>query len=243
MTARGTIAQTRLELLLTVRRGESVLATLGIPLGVLVFFDAVDVVDTGFADRLDFLVPGVLALAVIAAAMVSLGIATGFERRYGVLKRLGSTPLGRDGLVVAKTASVLAVEAFQAVAIVLTAVVLGWHATWRLVPAAGLLLLGTAAFAGLGLLMAGRLRAELTLAATNGLYVAAILLGGIAVPLSRLPGPVAAAAKVFPPAQLAEALRGVLVAGRGVPGWALAGLVAWAVAMPVLAAWSFRWEE
>ena len=111
-------AQTRVELLLTLRRGESLLVTLVIPLGILVFFTEVDAVNTDLADPVDFLVPGVLALAVMSTAMVSLGIATGFERRYGVLKRLGSTPLSRGGLLAAKTANVLVIEVVQAVVIV-----------------------------------------------------------------------------------------------------------------------------
>ena len=115
---RGVAAQVEVETKLTLRRGESLLVTLGIPVGILVFFGNVDLVDTGYRDPLDFLVPGVLALAVMSTAMVSLGIATGFERRYGVLKRLGTTPLGRSGLLMAKTLTVVAVEIIQAVIIV-----------------------------------------------------------------------------------------------------------------------------
>src|SRR5215467_7256941 len=113
-------------MLLTVRRGESLLVTLVIPLGILVFFSKVDTVNSGYKDPVDFLVPGVLALAVMSSAMVSLGIATGYERRYGVLKRLGSTPLSRAGLLCAKTLNVLAFEVVQAVVIVATGIALGW---------------------------------------------------------------------------------------------------------------------
>ena len=236
-------AQARVETTLTLRRGESLLATLGIPVGVLVFFSTLDVIDTGLADDLDFLVPGVLALAVMATAMVSLGIATGFERRYGVLKRLGTTPLGRGGLVLAKTVSVLAVEAIQLAVIIAVAVALGWDATTRLAPAAGFLALGTVAFAGLGLLMAGALRAELTLALTNTLYVGFLLFGGVAVPLDRLPGPAEALARLTPGAQLVATVRGALTAGAGIPTWAWAGLLVWAVLAPIAAAALFRWEE
>ena len=95
MRAKAIGAQTRVEMLLTLRRAESLLVTLAIPLGILVFFSSVDAVNTSYKEPVDFLVPGVLALAVMSSAMVSLGIATGYERRYGVLKRLGSTPLSR----------------------------------------------------------------------------------------------------------------------------------------------------
>src|SRR6478735_105733 len=113
MRRRALVAQTRAETILQLRRGENLVVTLAIPLGILVFFAKVDTISTDFAHPVDFLVPGVLSLAVMASAMVSLGIATGFERRYGVLKRLGVTPLSRGGLVTAKTATVLTLEVLQ----------------------------------------------------------------------------------------------------------------------------------
>ncbi len=150
------------------------------------FFSKVDAV-TDLADPVDFLVPGVLALAVMSTAMVSLGIATGYERRYGVLKRLGSTPLSRGGLLAAKTANVLAIEVVQAVVIVVTGIALGWSTSARILPAVVLLLVGTVAFAGIGMLMAGTLRAEANLAAANALFLVLLFLGGMAYPLTRLP--------------------------------------------------------
>ena len=144
-------AQARAESMLQLRQGENLIVTLAIPLGILVFFAKVDAVSTDFAHPVDFLVPGVLSLAVMAAAMVSLGIATGFERRYGVLKRLGSTPLSRGGLLIAKTATVLALEIVQVVLVVIVGVAIGWHVSGGIVAAIGLLLLGTIAFAGIGL--------------------------------------------------------------------------------------------
>src|SRR5438309_6301995 len=120
------VAQTKVELALTLRRGESVLLSLGIPIVLLVFFSTVDVLPTGTRHPVDFLAPGVLALAVMSTAMVSLGIATGFERQYGVLKRLGSTPLGRPALLTAKSISVLAILAVQMIVLVPVAMVLGW---------------------------------------------------------------------------------------------------------------------
>src|SRR5439155_23442161 len=119
-------ARTKVELVLTLRRGESVLLTLVIPILLLVFFSSVDVLPVGVKDPVDFLAPGVLALAVMSTAMVGLGIATGFERQYGVLKRLGSTPLGRPRLLGAKPASILAVEVLQVVVLVAVAGALGW---------------------------------------------------------------------------------------------------------------------
>jgi ABC-2 type transport system permease protein len=243
VTARAIAAQARVELLLTLRRGESLLVTLAIPLGILVFFSKVEAVNTDLADPVDFLVPGVLALAVMSTAMVSLGIATGFERRYGVLKRLGSTPLSRGGLLAAKTANVLVLEVLQTIAIVATGAALGWSPSGGLVAAFGVVLLGTVAFAGIGLLLAGTLRAEANLAAANGLFLLLLFLGGMAYPIDRLPDALEAIARVLPAAALSESLRGVLDAGASVDAGELAVLVAWAIAAPLAAAHWFRWDE
>ena len=242
MRLRGVGAQVGVETKLTLRRGESLLVTLGIPVGILIFFGSIDLVETGYADPLDFLVPGVLALAVMSTAMVSLGIATGFERRYGVLKRLGTTPLGRSGLLVAKTLTVVAVEVIQAAVIVVAGVALGWSPAGGVGEAILVMVVGTVAFAGLGLLMAGTLRAEATLALANGGYLLLLVLGGMAYPLSELPGALQDVARVLPAAPLAECLRGALT-GTGIPGARLAILVGWAVLAPLLAIRRFRWEE
>ncbi len=238
------VAQARTELTLTLRRGESVLLTLGIPVLLLVFFSQVDVLPTpaGVDDPIEFLAPGVIALALMSTAMVNIAIATGFERQYGVLKRLGSTPLGRPRLLMAKTASVLVIEAVQLAVLVPVSLLLGWEpeATW--LPFLAVAALGTVAFAGLGLLMAGTLRAELTLALANGLYLLLLLLGGMIIPLSELPGPLETVAKLLPAAALAAGVDGTLTAGASVPGWAWATLIVWAIATPVAAALTFRWE-
>lgn len=243
--ARAVLAQARTEMRLTLRRGESLVVTLAIPLGVLVFFSELDttIAPRGYRQRVDFLLPGVLALAVMSSAMVSLGIATGFERRYGVLKRLGSTPLSRGGLLAAKIANVLTLEALQLALLVLTAVALGWEPTAALVAAAAVMVLGTVAFAGLGLLLAGTLRAEATLALANALFLVLLFVGGMAYPLGRLPAFVREPAQALPAAALSECLRGLLAPGRPFPTGSLAVLVAWAIALPWAAARQFRWEE
>ncbi|MDQ1444954.1 MAG: type transport system permease protein [Acidimicrobiaceae bacterium] len=235
-------AQARAEVAMTLRRGESVLLALGIPVLLLVFFSLVDVLPTGTKDPVDFLAPGVLALAVMSTAMVSLAIATGFERQYLVLKRLGSTPLGRPALLAAKTAAIVVVEVVQVGVLVPVALALGWHAGGAdMAVAAGAVVLATVAFAGLGLLMAGALPAMTTLAAANGLYLVLLLLGGMVVPLAKLPGGLRTVARALPAAALSDALHAAL-GGGAVPGRAWAVLAAWAVVGPVAAALTFRWE-
>ncbi|MGH9189597.1 MAG: ABC transporter permease [Acidimicrobiales bacterium] len=239
---RRVLAQTGVELKLTLRRGESVLLALGIPILLLVFFSTVDVLPTGTPDPVDFLAPGVLALAIMSTAMVGLGIATGFERQYGVLKRLGSTPLGRTALLTAKTLAILAVEVLQVVVLVAVALLLGWRPAGGSLGAAALAMLAaTVGFAGIGLAMAGSMRGEMVLAAANGLYLVLLLLGGMVVPVDELPGPLRTLAELLPAAALSDALHSSF-AGMAVPGRAWVVLVGWAIVAPALAARTFRWE-
>lgn len=237
------LSQLRTELVLSSRQGEQLLVSLGIPLLILVFFSVVDVLPLPTDDAVDFLAPGVLALAIMSTSLVSLGIGTGFERSYGVLKRLGAAPLGRGRWVAAKLTSVLVTQLVQWVAIIVVAMLLGWSppaSGW--VTAVAAALLGTAAFGGLGLLMAGTLPGVATLAGANALYLVLLLTGGMVVPLDELPDAVAGVARVLPAAPLAELLTGSLIVGGEAGGWAWVSLGAWAVAAPVGAALLFRWE-
>jgi ABC-2 type transport system permease protein len=233
-------AQARVELALTLRRGESLLVAIIIPVGMLAFFSTVDVLPHD-GRAIDFLTPGVLALSVISSAMTNLSIATGFERQTGVLRRLGTTPLGRSGLLVAKTITLIAVVVLQVAVVVGAAFALGWSPKGGAVAAALALTLGTAAFAGLGFVLAGRLRAETNLAVANGLFLVFLLLGGIVVPLSRLPDGIANLARVLPAEPLATALRSALTDASFDVG-SVAVLGAWAVVTCSLAALTFRWD-
>ena len=236
-------AQTAAEVRMTLRRGESLLLTLGIPVLLLVFFSLVDVLPTGTNDPVDFLAPGVLALAVMSAAMVGLAISTGFERQYGVLKRLGTTPLGRGNLLIAKIGAILLVEIVQFAVLIAVGFALGWRpAASGMAPGLVAVLLGTAAFAGLGMCMAGRWKAELVLAGANGLYLVLLLVSGMMIPLSKLPGPLRAIARLLPSAALAELLHGTLTTGASVPARAWVVLIIWSIGAPALAARLFRWE-
>ncbi len=235
--------QLRAEIMLVLRNGEQLLLTLVIPVLLLTFFSLVDVLPSGTQEPTDFLLPGVVALAVMSTAMVSLGIATGFERSYLVLKRLGATPLRRGELVTAKMLSVFVIELLQLVILVPLGLLLGWQGTEMnalfIVPA---VLLGTSAFTGIGLTLAGTLRGEINLAAQNGLYLVLLLLGGMVIPMSSLPGPLRSVAELLPSSALADVLRDSLtgVGSRVVLSWAV--LSVWAVIAPAVAARRFRWS-
>jgi ABC-2 type transport system permease protein len=235
---------TAMELRLVLRRGENLFATIVIPTLVLVLFSSVAILPTGGGRTVDFLLPGSIALAIIATSLVSLGITTAYDRSYGVLKRLGGSPLTRAELIVARILTVLVVELVQVLLLVGTAaVVLGWSPVGTVsVPLlVSAFILGTIAFAGLGLLLAGILRAETMLAVANLLFLAFLALGGVVVPVDRLPGPVAAIANALPAAALSDVLR----IAFGGPGDALTPLVllgVWGAAAVGLAAATFSWE-
>jgi ABC-2 type transport system permease protein len=235
-------AQTRIELLLTLRRGESVLLTFLIPVVLLAFFATVDVLPTGDGEPIDFLLPGVLALAIMSTALVSVAIATGFERQMGVLKRLGSTPLTRRQLLGAKTAAVVVIEVLQLIVLVTEGLILGFRFSGSDLGLALIAaVLATIAFAGIGLLMAGTLPALTTLAAANGVYLLLLLVSGMVFPLDELPSGLQTLSKALPSTALAQVFHGALGAGS-VPGSAFVVLLVWALAAPLAAARWFRWE-
>jgi ABC-2 type transport system permease protein len=236
------LAQTGAEVRAMLRNGEQLLLTLIIPVLLLVGFSVAPLIDVGGGSRVGFLTPGVLALAVMSTAFTGQAIATGFERRYGVLKRLGATPLSRTGLMLAKTLAVIAVEAVQVAVLVLVALALGWRPQGSAAAALLLILLGTAAFSGLGLLMAGLLRAEATLAAANLVYLLLLAAGGVVFPLSKFPDSVRPILELLPISALTGGLRAVLTGGAALPLGAVAVLAGWAVVSLGLAARTFRWE-
>lgn len=240
--ARMVRAQAGLELRLLLRNGEQLLLTLVIPVGLLVGLATTGVVDVGGGERVDVVLPGVVALAVMSTAFTSLAIATGFERRYGVLKRLGATPLPRAGLLAGKTLAVVAVELVQVLLLGAVAAALGWRldAVGGLLPALLLVVVATAAFAALALLMAGTLRAEATLAAANLVYLLLLAGGGVVVPLGRYPEAAQPVLGLLPLAALSEGLRTAL--SSGTPWGPLAVLTAWAVLGVAAASRWFRWE-
>ncbi|RZU25569.1 ABC transporter permease [Streptomyces sp. BK239] len=235
-------AQAALETRMLLRNGEQLLLTVVIPTLLLVLFSTVDIVDTGAGKAVDFLAPGVLALAVMSTAFTGQAIATGFERRYGVLKRLAVSPLPRWGLMTAKTLSVLVTEVLQVVLLTVIAFALGWSPHGNPFAVLLLLVLGTAAFSGLGLLMAGTLKAEATLAAANLVFLLLLVGGGVIVPLDKFPPAAQDVLALLPISALSGGLRDVLQNGAGMPWGELAILAVWAVAGLAAAGRFFRWE-
>ncbi|MDN5934067.1 MAG: ABC transporter permease, partial [Pseudonocardia sp.] len=206
-------AQAGTELRLALRNGEQVLLTLLIPVVLLVGLTLLTIVPLP-EPRVDAVTPGVLALAVMSTAFTGQAIAFGFDRRYGVIRRLAATALPRWLLVAGRLAAVLGVVAIQMVVLGAIAATLGWRpAAAGLVWAVPLVLLGSAAFGALGILLGGTLRAEVTLAVANVVWFVLLLAGGIVIPVSQLPDPLAAVAAILPSGALAEGLRTGLTTG------------------------------
>ncbi len=240
--ARQLFAQTSMELRLTLRNGEQLLLTIIIPTVLLILFASAPIANLP-KPRIDFLVPGVLALAVMSTAFTGQAIGTGFERRYGVLRRLGTTPLPRAVLLAAKTLSVLCVELLQVALLCVVGLAFGWSPHGNVAAVIGLLLLGTAAFSSLGLLMAGTLRAEATLAAANLVYLVLLVLGGVAFPLTDFSSGVRHVLDLLPISALSDGLRVVLRTGGPVPLHDWLTLLVWAAVGATAAARYFRWDS
>ncbi len=233
-------SQTTAEILMTLRKGEQLLLSLVIPIGLLVVLTKASFIEVDADNRADFYVPGVFALAIMSSAFTGQAIATGFERQYGVLKRLGATPLPRSVLLQAKTLGVLAVQVLQLAILGAVGLALGWEPRGSVLAALAFIALGTAAFSGLGLLLGGTLRGMTTLAVANLLWFVLLLLGGMVFPLSEY-GALADVLQFLPTAALAHGLRALMIDGV-TSGQDLVVLAVWAVGGLAVAARMFRWE-
>lgn len=238
-------AQATMEAKLMLRNGEQLLLAIVIPLIVLV-----GLVTTAkhltlhiHHEPVDEFTPGVLALAIMSTAFTSLAIATGFERRYGVIKRLGSSPLSRTGLLLGKVLALVLVEILQIVIVGAAGLALGWSPQVDLTAIAGFLItvvLGTAAFGSLGLFVAGILRAEATLAAANLIYLLLMAGGAVVIPATSY-GAFGDFAQYLPSGALGEGMRDALLNGH-LDLTSILVLAAWALLGTALTARTFKWE-
>jgi ABC-2 type transport system permease protein len=233
-------SQIRMELVLTARRGEAVVLAMGVPLLVLLGAGLTHVTNVPGGDRLAFVVPGVLALTVLSTAFTGQAITTGYERSYGVLKRLGASPLTRPGLLLAKTAAVLGLIVAQLLVLAGVGVAVGWRPhLGEILPALGVTVLATAAYSGLALLLAGVLKPETTTAAATLIYVLMLAAGGI---MFAAPDLGAAGWFLLPLAAHAQALRDTLSHDATVPLQIWLSLGLWAAVCLTAAARKFSWE-
>ncbi|MGD8149038.1 ABC transporter permease [Ornithinimicrobium sp. Y1694] len=246
--ARRILAQARFETAGLLRHGEQLIVSLVLPLIALVGLALVPYPDLAVgpwagAERIDVLTPGVLALAVLSTAFTGQAILLGFERRWGVLRLLGTTPLGRGGLLLAKGLSVLAVVAVQLVVIGAVSAVLGWRPSlFGIAPALIAIVLGAWAFASLAACLGGSLRAEAVLALANLVWVLLAAGGGVLLAAHTFPAPLDTVVQLLPSAALGDALRTALVLGE--VAWVpLLVLLVWGVLAAALARRLLRWSD
>ncbi|MHB1166231.1 MAG: ABC transporter permease [Candidatus Nanopelagicales bacterium] len=228
---------------LLLRNGEQLLLTIVIPVGLLLGLALTGLLPGAYGDdRLARAVSTVLAVSVLSSAFTSLAIATGFERRSGALRFLATTPLGRADLLAGKALATAAVTALSALAVVVTAVAMGWRpaagAAWAVLP----LLVGTASLAACGFALAGLMRAEAVLAVANGAFLVLLMFGGVIVPADSLPGPLADIAAWLPSGALAASFAQALVDGAAPSAGPLLVLLAWLSGAALVAARTFRWS-
>lgn len=236
-------AQAAFETRTILTNGEQLLVALILPALALIGLASTSVPDLGDGRRIDLAVPGVLGLAVVSTAFTGQAIATGFDRRYGVLRLLGVTPLGPRGLLAGKSVAVMCVVAVQVVLLSILGLILGWEPHWSGVPAALLLIvLGSWAFVALALLLAGALRAEGVLAAANLIWVLLLVGGGLIVPTGELPAGLSDVVRLLPSGALGDGLRAALTGDGGLVQPVLV-LLGWAVAGSALLARTFRWSD
>ena len=237
------LAQARFETGNLMRNGEQLLVAIILPAMALVGLALSSSPSLGPGRRIDLAVPGVLALSVISTAFTGQAISTGFDRRYGVLRLLGVSPLGRGGLLIAKALAVLTIEVLQGLVIGGLGVALGWHPQWMGLFAGALMtLVGSWTFVALALLLAGALRAEGVLALANLIWILLLGLGGVIVPRTQMPAGLSHVAAVLPSGALGDGLREAFIHGRpaGIP---LLVLVVWGAVATALASRTFRWSD
>ena len=236
------LAQGRYETGVLLRNGEQLLVSLALPLLALLALAWTSYPSLGEGRRIDLAVPGVLALAVMSTAFTGQAISLAFDRRYGVLRLFGTTPLGTGGLVAGRVLAVLAVITLQMVVLGVVGLLLGWRPELvGIAPALAVGVLGAAAFVVLAVLVGGRLRAEAVLAVANLLWVVFLALGSL-LPSERFGEPWAQLARLTPSGALGDGLRAALAHGQWDLG-ALAVLAAWAVLGGLLATRVFRWSD
>lgn len=229
------------ELGLTLRNGEQILLTLILPIAAMIGLKFIAGINLGAVDRMQVIVPGTIALAILATAFASQAISTGFDRRYGVIKLLGTTPLTRTKLLAAKTLAILAIELIQIILILLIALPLGWQPQGNFLATGLFVILGTACFSALALALAGTLRAEATLAVANAVFLLLMFLGGVMVPLTNAPTWLAAVGSVLPSGALGDGLRTAMGSGTVSLNSVLV-LAIWGVIGTLLTSKFFTWE-
>ena len=249
--SRRILRQAAYDFRLTMANGEQLLLTMLIPIGILfglVYATGIPVTagieDTAAFQRIDFVLPGVLTVAVLSSAFASLAIATGFDRRSGALLLLATTPLSRVDLILARALSTLVIVLAQTMVLCLISLTLGWRPSGMALASLAYVIVGALSLAACAVTVAGLLRAEATLAIANGLFLILLVAGGTALPAASLPDVLAWLARFLPSGALGEGLRTSMLEGAlNTSAWIpLVVLLAWGLVAALVARRTFRWD-
>ena len=229
------------EFKLSLKNGEQFLLLVIIPVAVFLTLTQTAVIGGGKWDIAEALSVSI-TVSVLAAGFTSLAIATAFERRSGTLVTMGVTPISRVELVTGKTLSTVYLAAISALILGVVALVLGWSPTLSATLIPLILILGIASVTGFAFLLAGTVRAEAVLALANGIFVFAMIFGGIVFQYSGILGTVI---DLFPPAALSNCMSHALdsTPQDSPPLLVSIGvLLAWSVAGTLASAKFFKWR-
>ncbi|HVV51452.1 MAG TPA: ABC transporter permease, partial [Polyangia bacterium] len=193
----------------------------------------------------DWLVPGLLGLQLLNGAMWGAAFNIVNARQRKLLKRLAATPMRRAHYLLSYRVSGLVFVPLQVfVLFAFARLTFGVVIQGSVLAVLGLALLGSWAFAGLGLLCAARAQNSET---ANGLInlvtLPMMVFSGVFFSSSRFPSVLQPAIRLLPLSAFNEALRHVVNDGASIftQGVPIGILVAWTLVTSVLAVRLFRW--
>jgi ABC-type multidrug transport system permease subunit len=195
---------------------------------------------------IDWLIPGLIGMNIMGTGLWSIGFSVVQARTRKLLKRLMATPMPRGAYLLSHLLARLVFLALEVTAVLAFGwLVFGVRSAGALWLVALLALLGAFSFAGIGLLIASRAR---TIEAVSGLMNVVMLpmwlLSGVFFAASNFPDAAQPFIRLLPLTALNDALRAVMLEGRGLAGLGieLGILSAWGVVSFVLALKLFRWR-
>jgi ABC-2 type transport system permease protein len=195
---------------------------------------------------IDWLIPGLIGLNLMSTGMWAIGFGIVFMRQKKQLKRLVATPMRRSDFLLGQIAARMAFLALEIPPIVLFAwLVFGVTVAGSLLSLTLVILLGSFAFAGLGLLASSRARTVEGVSGINNIIMLPMfVLSGVFFSSARFPESMQPLIKLLPLTALNDALRAVYNDGLSLLAIPveLGILAAWTIGTFGLALWLFRWQ-
>lgn len=193
---------------------------------------------------IDLFAPIMVCVAVATAGLSSLPAMLAGYRERGVLRRLSTTPMRPQSVLLAQlVVQAGAVLVGAALALVAGTLVFGIPGPVQPLLTAALVVPAVAAIFGIGLLIGG-LAPKATTASGLGMlvYFPMLFFAGLWTPGPLMPDPVEAVARFTPLGAASQAMTDAWLVGDGVPWLQLAVMVTWAAVLSTVAARTFRWS-